>query len=30
MKILNSYAIKDDDTDEVKRNKKKEIKYHAN
>ena len=30
MKILNSNSIKDDDTEEVKRNKKKEIKFHAN
>ncbi len=30
MKILNSNAIKDNDTEEVKRNKKKEIKFHAN
>ena len=30
MKIINSNSIKDNDTDEVKRNKKKEIKFHAN
>ena len=30
MKILNNNAIKDNDTEEVKRNKKKEIKFHAN
>jgi hypothetical protein len=30
MKILNSNSIKDNDTEELKRNKKKEIKFHAN
>ncbi len=30
MKIINRNAIKDDDTEEVKMNKKKEIKFHAN